>query len=56
LVVATVLAEANGDLAVLQAQTQCSKPLQRLRLDVNACEAFLKESADEISALRDALG
>ena len=56
LVVATVLADVNGDLAVLQAQTQCSKPLQRMRLDFNACEAFLKESAHEISALRDALG
>jgi HD-like signal output (HDOD) protein len=56
LVVATVLAELNGDLAVLKAQTQCSKPLQRLRLDSTACEMFLKESANEIAALRDALG
>ncbi|HEY6926681.1 MAG TPA: HDOD domain-containing protein [Steroidobacteraceae bacterium] len=56
LVVATVLAESNGDLAVLQAQTQCSKPLQRMRLDFKACETFLKESADEIAVLRDALG
>jgi len=56
LVVATVLAESNGDLTVLKAQTQCSKPLQRMRLDFKACETFLKESADEILALRDALG
>ena len=56
LVVATMLAELNGDLTVLKAQTQCSKTLQRLRLDFNACEAFLKESGTEIAALRDALG
>jgi HD-like signal output (HDOD) protein len=56
LVVATMLADLNGDLSVLKAQTQCSKTLQRLRLDFNACEAFLKESASEIAALRDALG
>jgi HD-like signal output (HDOD) protein len=56
LVVATLLADLQGEPAVLQAQTQCSKPLQRLRLDYNACENFLKESAQEIAALRDALG
>jgi len=56
LVVATMLADLNGDVTVLKAQTQCSKTLQRLRLDFNACEAFLKESATEIAALRDALG
>jgi HD-like signal output (HDOD) protein len=56
LVVATILAELNGDLDTLKAQTQCSKPLQRLRLDYVTCETFLKESANEISALRDALG
>lgn len=56
LVVATLLADLQGEPAVLQAQTQCAKPLQRLRLDYAACEAFLKESAQEIAALRDALG
>jgi HD-like signal output (HDOD) protein len=56
LVVATILADLQGEPAVLQAQTQCSKPLQRLRLDYVACDAFLKESAQEIAALRDALG
>jgi hypothetical protein len=30
--------------------------LQRLRLDYKACENFLKESAQEIAALRDVLG
>jgi len=56
LVVATLLADIHSDPAVLKAQTQCAKPLQRLRLDYAACEAFLKESAQEIAALRDALG
>ncbi len=56
LVVATLLADLQGEPSVLQAQTQCAKPLQRLRLDYAACAAFLKESAQEIAALRDALG
>ena len=56
LVVATILADLQGEPAVLQAQTQCSKPLQRLRLDYTACDTFLKESAQELAALRDALG
>jgi HD-like signal output (HDOD) protein len=56
LVVATILADLQAEPAVLKAQTQCSKPLQRLRLDYEACDAFLKESAQEIAALRDALG
>ena len=56
LVVATLLSDLQGEPTVLQAQTQCSKPLQRLRLDYKACENFLKESAQEIAALRDALG
>ena len=56
LVVATILADLQAEPAVLKAQTQCSKPLQRLRLDYEACDTFLKESAQEIAALRDALG
>jgi len=56
LVVASILADLQGEPEVLQAQTECSKPLQRLRLDYTTCEAFLKESAQEIAALRDALG
>lgn len=55
-VVGTLLAELNGDASALAAQVQCAKPLQRLRLDQLACERFLAESAQEISALRDALG
>jgi HD-like signal output (HDOD) protein len=56
LVVAGILADLQGEPEVLKAQTECSKPLQRLRLDYAACEVFLKESAAEIAALRDALG
>jgi HD-like signal output (HDOD) protein len=55
LVVAHLLAGLQGEPSVLQAQAQCAKPLQRLRLDYVACEAFLRESAEEIAALRDAL-
>ena len=56
LVVASILSDLQGEPEVLKAQTECSKPLQRLRLDYGTCEAFLKESAQEIAALRDALG
>jgi HD-like signal output (HDOD) protein len=56
LVVAGILADLQGEPEVLKAQTECSKPLQRLHLDYEACEVFLKESAAEIAALRDALG
>ena len=33
---------------VLHAQVQCAKPLQRLKLDAAACEAFITESQTEI--------
>ena len=56
LVVGTLLAEVNGDPSALAAQVQCAKPLQRMRLDQEACERFLTESAHEVTALRDALG
>ena len=56
LVVGTLLADLNGDASALAAQVQCAKPLQRLRLDQQACERFLAESAQDIAALRDALG
>ena len=56
LVVGTLLADVNGDSTALAAQVQCAKPLQRLRLDQEACERFLAESAQEVTALRDALG
>jgi len=56
LVVGTLLAELNGDATALAAQVQCAKPLQRLRLDQQACERFLTESEHEVTTLRDALG
>lgn len=56
LVVGTLLAELNGDATALAAQVECAKPLQRLRLDQQACERFLAESAQEVETLRDALG
>jgi HD-like signal output (HDOD) protein len=56
LVVGTLLADLNGDAGALAAQVQCARPLQRLRLDQQACERFLAESAQEVNALRDALG
>lgn len=56
LVVGTLLAELNGDTAALAAQVECAKPLQRLRLDQQACERFLTESAQEVETLREALG
>ena len=56
LTVGTLLADLNGDASALAAQVQCAKPLQRLRLDQQACERFLAESAQEVNALRDALG
>ena len=56
LVVGTLLAELNGDATALAAQVECAKPLQRLRLDQQACERFLTESAQEVENLREALG
>ncbi len=56
LVVGTLLAEFHSEPQALKAQIECAKPLQRLQLDYAACQVFLKESAQEIAALRDALG
>lgn len=56
LAVGTLLADINGDSGALAAQIVCAKPLQRLRLDQLACERFLAESAQELAAMRDALG
>jgi HD-like signal output (HDOD) protein len=56
LVVGTLLADLNGDATALAAQVECAKPLQRLRLDQEACERFLMESAQEVETLREALG
>jgi len=56
LIVGTILAEHHNQPKVLQAQVQCAKPLQRLKLDAAACEAFIAESATDIESLREALG
>ena len=56
LVVGTILAEHHNQPKTLHAQVHCAKPLQRLRLDAGACEAFIVESAKEIDSLREALG
>src|SRR6266850_762997 len=44
LVVATLLAEHHNQPQALHAQIHCAKPLQKLRLDAKACEAFIAES------------
>jgi HD-like signal output (HDOD) protein len=56
LVVGTTLAEHHNQPQVLRAKVHCAKPLQRLRLDAAACEAFITESAQAIESLREALG
>jgi HD-like signal output (HDOD) protein len=56
LVVGTILAEHHNQPQVLQAQVHCAKPLQKLKLDAPACEAFIAESAKDIESLRVALG
>jgi HD-like signal output (HDOD) protein len=56
LIVGTILAEHHNQPKVLQAQVHCAKPLQRLKLDAAACEAFIAESATDIESLREALG
>ena len=56
LVVGTILAEHHNQPQALHAQVHCAKPLQKLRLDAQACEAFIAESAADIESLREALG
>ena len=56
LVVGTILAEHHNQPQVLNAQVHCAKPLQKLKLDARACEAFIAESAADIESLREALG
>jgi len=55
LVVGTLLAELHGEPQALRAQVECAKPLQRMRLDYAACEAFMTESAQEIAVIVDVL-
>ena len=56
LVVGTILAEHHNQPQALHAQVHCAKPLQKLKLDAVACEAFIAESAADIESLREALG
>jgi HD-like signal output (HDOD) protein len=56
LVVGTILAEHPNQPRALHAQVHCAKPLQKLRLDAQACETFIAESAADIESLREALG
>jgi HD-like signal output (HDOD) protein len=56
LIVGTILAEHHNQPQALRAQLHCAKPLQRLKLDAAACEAFIAESATDIESLREALG
>jgi HD-like signal output (HDOD) protein len=55
LVVGTILVEVHAEPKALQAQVNCAKPLQRLHLTYETCKAFLAESAQEITTLREAL-
>ena len=55
LVLGVLLAEYHDKPDALGAQVQCARPLQRLQLSQSACEAFLKESAQEVASLQGAL-
>ena len=56
IVVGVILAEHHNNPELLKAQAQCAKPLQRLKLDAGTCQTFISESAQDIAALREALG
>lgn len=56
LVASAILAEHHNQPQSLHAQMHSAKPLHRLRLDAAACEGFMSESAQDIEALREALG
>jgi HD-like signal output (HDOD) protein len=56
LVAGTLLAEHHGEPKALAAQVQIARPLQKLKLDAAACQAFITESAADIESLREALG
>jgi HD-like signal output (HDOD) protein len=56
LVVGAILAEHHDQPQVLAAQVHCAKPLQKLKLDAAACQAFIAESTADIESLREALG
>jgi HD-like signal output (HDOD) protein len=56
LVVGTILAEHHNQPQALHAQVHCAKPLQKLKLDAAACQAFIAESEADVESLREALG
>ncbi len=53
--VGVLLAEHHEQPHLIRAQLSCAKLLQRLQLDQAACESFIAESAEEVTALREAL-
>lgn len=55
LIVGVLLAEHHDKPDALGAQVQVQRPLQRLQLTQSSCEAFIKESAQEVVALQTAL-
>ncbi len=55
LLAGTLLADCD-DTSTLSERVAAAKPLQRLQLDEPACRTLLAESAQEIAALREALG
>ena len=55
LMVAALLADFDGTPDLLQAQIQSTRAFQRVQMDFKACESFLANSAQEVTALREAL-
>lgn len=55
LMVAALLADFDGTPDTLRLRVQGARPCQRLQLDYDACESFLRTAAQEIAALREAL-
>ncbi len=55
LLLGTLLADLDEPVS-LSARLEAAKPLQRLQIDAATCEGLLEESAQEIAALRSALG
>jgi HD-like signal output (HDOD) protein len=56
LVAANLIVNHDGDPLLLGVRLQSVKAIARLQLDASTCERFKKESENEISSLRDALG
>jgi hypothetical protein len=56
LVTACVIAVHQSQPDLLDARLRSVRPAARLELDRAACEALIAESAQELAALREALG